>query len=88
MASGAELSQRHYPWQITTLPLWSGYGALGGALENVAAPCPFSAQRGIAWGDSRGTQWQILGLIHSRGIQIPPLLLVVGVDVGGASRDE
>lgn len=54
MASGAELSQRHYPWQITTLPLWSGYGALGGALENVAAPCPFSAQRGIAWGDLGG----------------------------------
>lgn len=88
MASGAELSQRHYPWQITTLPLWSGHGALGGALENVAAPCPLSVQRGIAWGELKGgTQWQILGLIHSGGIQIPPLMVVVvvGVDMGGAS---
>lgn len=25
----AELTERHYPWQITTLPLWDGHGTLG-----------------------------------------------------------
>lgn len=29
VAPRAELRERHYPWQITTLPLWCSHGTLG-----------------------------------------------------------
>lgn len=59
MAPRAELSERHYPWQITTLPLWSSHGTLGRLKTWPSRAHSAHKERG---------RWQILGLAHRGGI--------------------
>lgn len=59
VAPRAELRERHYPWQITTLPLWSSHGTLG---------CLKTWPSGAYSAHKKRGHWQILGLAHRGGI--------------------